>query len=153
MCTQPQFAAIDRNKPTLHRAVGNHILLDYYTASAPSIFTSFIADVFAFCGETITQRLKLVTSPKDPTPQWRRNHWEGLVRGTVPVTFLPPVFTRKSSCRNALCSQSISWEYCNLELGSFFLTWYGSFVVDSVDSSVGAWPLIIFLHTFHLCSS
>lgn len=72
------------------------------TASAASMFTPHLVAVsFQNCHTTITGQSELLTSPRGPSVQCRQDNWEGQLRGTVPVKFLPPALTRNSSSENA----------------------------------------------------
>lgn len=94
-----------------HRAAGNNILLEYYTAAVNFIFGSFhvvifFVIIFAFGGSpvsfqggsnyTITRETPEVAKVGVLPLHQRHNHGEGQMKGTVPVKFLPPVFTRNS---------------------------------------------------------
>lgn len=71
-------------------------------------------------------RLKPMTSPRGPPPQWRHGHQEGRVRGMGPVMFLPPYLRRTLAVE--------MWFYINKVLGK--RQWFQ-------EICHGAWDLIL----------
>lgn len=77
------------------------------------LLTCFFGYDFCFWkptpGDVNYQPSKPMTSSSGPIPQWRHDRQERQVRGTVPVKFLPPAFTRISR------SEKASNKFCCLE--------------------------------------
>lgn len=85
----------------IHRA----LIYSHLSSFHVYLLTRFLGDDFCFWkptpGDVDYQRLKPMTSSSGPTPQWRHDHQERQVRGTVPVKFRPPAFTRISRSEKA----------------------------------------------------